>query len=288
MSSGKMTDKYAQGTVWKCAGKKAAPRSKTQDGGAVLLVVSNTDFNRSSAVVNCAAITSAGKDSAANVQVFLEKEANICCEQINTINKNELVEFIGIVSDAVLSEVKAKLKTQFNCDNETPMSLLLEIRNSLKQTNDNLPAPKPVSKPAPKKETEAEKKTAVKQETSLPEATERKRKGKYSDEDIDFILNKENSPDVVMEKYGIKNKQGVHELRYRFRKRVKPAKVVTRKRKAAAKPSRKKYSADDIAFLLDTSNSTESVMQRFGLKSKNSVYSLRYTYGKKEKQSTES
>lgn len=99
-----------------------------QNGERPILIVSNDTFNAYSPVVTCASITTVPKVSPVHVSIHVYEDSDIQCEQIHTVSKNELDDYIGMVPHDILKQVKEKLKIQFDLDTDRTYELLVELR----------------------------------------------------------------------------------------------------------------------------------------------------------------
>lgn len=104
--------KYARGDVW-----YYEPSIKTETEGIIsgnrpVLIVSNNKFNKYSPVVNILPITSQPKSSPVHIDVTIKHKSQIQCEQICTVNKCDLKEFVTTISSRKMQEVDRKLLYQ--------------------------------------------------------------------------------------------------------------------------------------------------------------------------------
>jgi mRNA-degrading endonuclease toxin of MazEF toxin-antitoxin module len=60
-------------------------------------------------VVNCVAISSQLKESPVHVLLHMEKDSHIMCEQIFTVSKTELTDFMGNVPNSTLLRKAQKI-----------------------------------------------------------------------------------------------------------------------------------------------------------------------------------
>jgi len=123
----KSTNKYVQGSVWYWKNEREKMPG-VQNGERPILIVSNDTFNAYSPVVTCASITTVPKVSPVHVSIHVYEDSDIQCEQIHTVSKNELDDYIGMVPHDILKQVKEKLKIQFDLDTDRTYELLVELR----------------------------------------------------------------------------------------------------------------------------------------------------------------
>jgi len=126
-------NKFVQGSIWRWV-CKMPNRPGVQGSERPVLIISNDTFNQFSPSVNCVTITSVLKESPVHVPVHITKDSHIQCEQVHTVTKEELTEFMGMVNDSIMLSVKSKLKYQFNMAADRNLELL----NSIKHGVDNI------------------------------------------------------------------------------------------------------------------------------------------------------
>lgn len=81
------------------------------------IVVSNDEFNKTSPVVNIIAVSTKEKSSPVHVQVVSKTGDYLgfaMCEQLYTVNKNNLLAFSGHVSTYVLDKIVNSIKYQIS------------------------------------------------------------------------------------------------------------------------------------------------------------------------------
>jgi len=339
------TNKYVQGSVWMWENNVGNNNRRTgvQSGDRPVLIVSNNTFNHYSAAVNCVSITSQLKDSPVHVPLYINKDSHIQCEQLHTIPKSELTEFRGIVPNATLSTVKAKLRIQLDMSGDRNT----ELFNSIKRILDEMNAKANKANPETAETSETSEKleavqsgvaalhekadkgfgipeledqilgllvnlgesfkkievlienlpaqTAVKPQEAAPAAAVpaadarsgvikpgRGNRRHYTEEDKRFIADKRNSISDVMAKYGYERNY-VHRIRAIFRKQLENQLeeidgVVNGNESsddAAKRPKYKHYTEEDKEFILNKRNSAEELMERYGFKDKMSAYKAR-------------
>lgn len=106
--------KFLRGDVW-----YYEPSIKTETEGIIsgnrpVLIISNNKFNKYSPVVNVLPITSQYKSSPVHIDITIKYKSQIQCEQICTINKCDLKEFVTKISERKMQEVDRKLLYQLN------------------------------------------------------------------------------------------------------------------------------------------------------------------------------
>lgn len=128
------TNKYVQGSVWKWV-NSLEKRAGVQSSERPVLIISNNTFNNFSLSINCVSITSVLKESPVHVPLYIIVDSHIQCEQIHTVPKTELIEFIGIVPNSTLSQVKAKIRIQFDMSTDRNTEMFNSIKKSLDELN---------------------------------------------------------------------------------------------------------------------------------------------------------
>ena len=124
------SNKYVQGSIWKW--NNLAYRGEgVQSGSRPVIIISNNMFNYHSESVNCVSITSVLKESPVHVPIYIQMDSHVQCEQIHTISKTNLIEFLGMAPPSVVSGVKAKLRIQFDIGADKNMEMLNSIKKSL-------------------------------------------------------------------------------------------------------------------------------------------------------------
>ena len=138
------TNKYVQGTVWKWSRKEYSDNTAgVQSSERPVLIISNDTYNAFSQSVNCVSITSVLKESPVHVPIYINMDSHIQCEQIHTVSKSELTEFKGVVQPIVMSNVKAKIRMQFDMSEDRGVDLLNIIKKSIDEliVKSNRPLP---------------------------------------------------------------------------------------------------------------------------------------------------
>ena len=127
------TNKYVQGSIWHWNNT----RDKTpgvQGGERPVLIISNNDHNYYSPSVNCVTVSRTDRESSGHVPVHITVDSYIQTEQIHTISKTELGDFMGVVTAPVLDNVKGLLTMQLDLEVDRYSAVLSEttaIRDAL-------------------------------------------------------------------------------------------------------------------------------------------------------------
>lgn len=244
--------KYAQGTVWQWSQSEVVRYEEgVQAGTRPVLIISNNTFNTHSSSVNCVTITSVLKESPVHVPLQLSMLSHIQCEQVHTVPKKDLHNFKGIVSPATMEEVKAKLKFQLNMVDDKNSDLLKDIDNKLRQLNDEVKMGFVNS--------EKEMYTISILKELLLQVNHMKK---------DFV--------GLFQATSLRNQSHVAEVA--SIEEAKPVLKAVKKKKS--KLSGKRYSAEERAFILDESNSLDTLIDRFGFRDKHAAYKTRYYFKK--------
>ena len=267
MNSIESVNKFVQGTVWNWENRRPQVQG-VQSGKRPVLIISNDIFNKRSYVVNCVSITGVLKDSPVHEPVFINKDSHIQCEQIHTINKDDLHEYIGAVPNSTMMNVKAKLRIQFDMAEDRNLQLLTSIKNNVENlvrkleestASTDSPQTLPLEDPADilknihdmeerlvgqfsemKKiiysvpssdsanresntsgEHKASRTTAKAAKATAPATPGKKNYRRYTEDDKKFILDKNQPIEAVMERYGYSSKQQVHQVRAKFRQKMR-------------------------------------------------------------------
>ena len=133
-------NRYAHGTVWHWR-NNSQYKAGVQAGDRPVLIISNNAFNKNSTVVNCVTITSVLKDSPVHVPLNVSRASHVQCEQIHTVTKDELSRYIGVVSNATLQDVKAKLRLQLGMRKSGNSTFFEDEKRNLERlcSIDNIP-----------------------------------------------------------------------------------------------------------------------------------------------------
>lgn len=317
-------NKFVHGSIWKWETDKFQDeeyKKGVQSKGRPVLIISNDSFNLSSPVVNCFTISSTLNNSPVHVPIILDNTSHIQCEQWHTVPKTELSYYMGFASPLIMSNVKEKIKLQ--CDMYRDMSV--EILTSIKASVDGLAeqAAKGFGLPDTEndilkimtnignlfeviktelvdlksniKQGDSEDKNGINQVIAEREEKpvnsgdkkQRKKRRVYSDEDINYLLDENNTPEMIMSKLNFKDKATVQKMQYYFKKKRLHTNdkdndtLTVKKDKKGGYGKRREYTEDDVLYILDTSNSTEDIMSKYGYKDNRAVYNIRTRLKKK-------
>lgn len=98
-------DSYCRGSVWYVDLENG--RGSEQCGSRPAVIISNNRNNKFSATVNIVVATSRQKtDLPVHVKAYLHKESIFLCEQIITISKERLKNYIGKLSEMKMAEIE--------------------------------------------------------------------------------------------------------------------------------------------------------------------------------------
>jgi len=225
-------NKFLQGSIWHWKNPNSTVREGVQAGSRPVLIISNDIFNKFSPVVNCVSITTNIKNSRVHEPVFITRPSHIQCEQIHTISKEELVEYLGTVEHSTMSNVKAKLKIQFGMGDDRHLELLAEVRSIVDDISRKIisseddeadvlaPAPNVPTQDAKPNQSSALKKADKPEKDTISKKTGKSKQvhRKYTDEDRAFILDRSNSTADLMERFGYKDKIAANSARTYIRK----------------------------------------------------------------------
>ena len=247
------TTKYVQGSVWKWVRKEYAEnQAGVQSSERPVLIISNNTFNAHSASVNCVSITSVLKESPAHIPIYITMDSHIQCEQIHTVSKTELTEYKGMAPPAVVSNVKAKIRLQFDMNEDRNTELLQGIKKSI----DGLLA-KPNAK-VPAAENTALL-TAIKD--SLHDLNRKANKGfgipEIENDIIRILTNIQANYETI--------KSDVNEIKSCVGKNnaeAGEAPVTAGSKRGRAK--QRKYTEEDKKFIMDKSNPIDVVAKKYG------------------------
>lgn len=264
--------RYVQGTVWHWSrGTNDRFEKGVQGDDRPVLVISNNVFNMSSPAVNCLTITSVLKDSPVHVPVHLYQPSHIQCEQIHTIRKQNLVHYKGTVSENTLKEVKEKLKFQLNIDNNlfndvnnidaTLKDILEEIRLGLKDSKRDMYMVSLI------RDLLASQANLTKQFITFTNSH--------------HVLDEPEVFDEPQEASGSQPQDGLDLVSFSKQTPIAMDSINEEKQEIKKKREYRKYTDEDILFIVDEGNTPEDIMNRFGLDDKTSAYNLRNRMKKK-------
>lgn len=122
-----------------------------------------------------------------------------------------------------------------------------------------------------------------------PNGVKKRNHGKYTDEEIAYILDTANPIDDIIARLGLKNKTKVYQMRSYHNKKnrklenspsVQPTVKSTTKTKNETKRKRRVYSDEEKEYIIDKSNSLEDIMAMFDYKDKATAYKMRAYFKK--------
>ncbi|MCL2415333.1 MAG: type II toxin-antitoxin system PemK/MazF family toxin [Defluviitaleaceae bacterium] len=137
MSKIETANKFVNGSIWHWDNQRNQTEG-VQSGQRPILIISNNTFNRFSASVNCLSITTNLKDSPVHVPIMLSRQSHIQCEQVHTVSKSELTEYLGTAPHITMSYVNEKLKLQLSMNDDRHTELLLQIKDDMDALNKKL------------------------------------------------------------------------------------------------------------------------------------------------------
>jgi hypothetical protein len=198
-------------------------------------------------VVNCVAISSQLKESPVHVPLHMEKDSHIMCEQIFTVSKTELTDFMGNVPNSILLSVKAKLRIQFDMSTVRNTELFNNIKKSIDELNTN-----------------PEIMDSIKE--NLEMLNEKADKGfgvpNIENDFLGLVMNLENSIKKLIadvEELKSANGQGIKKADVEIIPKETPG-IKTEK----TKKKRREYTHEDKVFIADKNNSIKSLMEKYG------------------------
>lgn len=106
--------KFSRGDIWYYEPSIITETEGIISGNRPVLIISNNKFNKYSPTVNALPITSQYKFSPVHINVFVKYKSQIQCEQICTLNKCDLKEYITTISNNKMDEVERKLLYQLD------------------------------------------------------------------------------------------------------------------------------------------------------------------------------
>jgi mRNA interferase MazF len=261
-------NKYTQGSVWKWV-NTSEKREGTQSGERPVLIISNDSFNNFSPSVNCVSITGVLKESPVHVPLHITKDSHIQCEQIHTVPKTELADFIGLVPASTLTNVKAKLRIQLDLNTDKNIELFSVIKSKIDELS---------------KKIDSEMIETI--WSSLESLHNKADKGfgipEIEDEFVRLMIELHKSVEAVasdvkkLKDAGNDVKQASEIAESDLK--IEPSSHDTNRKK------RRKYSDEDKQFIADPNNSIDDIVKRFNF-DRGSVYSIR-AYFKKQLNNT--
>lgn len=254
---------YPRGSVWKCKlPELEEAETGVQTGYRPVLILSSDIGNYTNESVVIALITSNKARTKWSINVGFENESGECnvvlCNQIQTINKNRLVRFVGMLPQSVMTQVEIAVRkamviqeSSLDISNleklvdriiEAKQSSIENDRITLTQQGVNDIASKleklfedvliPFDRELKQKELDSLEKVApiataliasnTENETEIDTKTERKPKGFWTDERKRELIRDADtlSQEETLSKWGINNKKTLYQMVYKFKKSI--------------------------------------------------------------------
>jgi len=270
-------NRFLHGTLWKWTPNELA------------LIISNDEYNSQNSAVNCVSVTNVSDDT-----ISID---NIQCNQIHTIKKEALHEFMGAVPAPIIAIVKAKIQKQFNMGDDKNLLAIQETATKLigqltqmdseyvppSETPTIAPPIAPTPEPLPPPVSPVNMKVDgvteggvdnTPADTVSPAPSKPKEKDKVTSANKNSKEKpaKKAEPSPKSKPISKKSKQKIETIQ------------------ASNKPKRelKDYTEEDEAFILDGNPTTDEVMDKFGFKDKRKVYDLRLALKKRREARNES
>jgi len=266
------TNRYVQGSVWKWA-NNSDRRAGVQSGGRPVLIISNNTFNYHSPVVNCVSITSALKESPVHVPLYITMDSHIQCEQIHTIPKSELTEFTGMVSNSIMSSVKAKLRIQFDMGADRYAESFDTIKRNLAELNSKI-------------DSQVLSDINANLQTLLDKAEAGFGIPALEDDIVKMLINfgdgfkKLEDTIAAGHSHSSEDLSALSDLKTE-RESVEPEAGSTASATKRGRGRRRKYTDEDVLFITNKANSIDALMERFEFKDRQTASRMR-TYFKKK------
>jgi len=212
-------NRFLHGALWKWIPNELA------------LIISNDEYNSQSPTVNCVSVTNISGDS-----ISID---NVQCNQIHTVEKDALLEFMGAIPTPILTVIKAKIQKQFSMGDDKTLHAVQETatrligqlakldipeppQQNIVDDSDTTPQQKEVAVPPlvikPTKPTPKQDKPQNKQKGKQADNSSRKVRT-YTDEDEAFVLDGNHTTEEVMKRFGFKEKRKVYDLKLQPKKR---------------------------------------------------------------------
>jgi mRNA-degrading endonuclease toxin of MazEF toxin-antitoxin module len=222
-------DPYFYGSIW---------HWKTFNGGQsgvplderLVLVVSNDSYNKNSTDVNCVTITHDMKNYPFYVPIFIAGELYAQCNQIHTVFKDELYDYVGSTPLSTMREIKKALRKQLFLAENKDTSLILKMHsNQIKMQSEIMKITAFIEKLSATQgvavscmQTTASQ-VEMHNETaqtlmSLPTPKKRSAPNAYTEEEKTFIIAENNSTDELIKRFGFKNKKAACAMRSHLRR----------------------------------------------------------------------
>ena len=264
-------NRYMQGSVWKWRNDNEQ-REGVQAGERPVMVISNNNFNAYSPSVNCVTITSQLKESPVHVPLRITADSHIQCEQIHTLNKNDLTDFIGIVPNSTVTAVKAKLRIQFDMSTDKNAEMFSNIKQSIAGLNTNPEIMSAIKENLEKLNAKANKgfgvidiendflRLVVNLEESVGKIVAEVNKLKVADR-------KETPVETATATATEGSREDARQYEDGSEKPPKPAEKEPAEKEVKTRGKRKNYihyTHEDKIFIADKNNAITAVMERFG------------------------
>ena len=254
-------NKFLHGTLWKWIPNELA------------LIISNDEYNSQSSDVNCVSVMDVMGDS-----ISID---NIQCNQVHTVEKAALNEFMGAVPAPILAAAKTKIQKQFNMGDDKTLHAVQETAARLigqlaQMDSEYAPSNPPAAMP-----------TAT---VDVPVAPTPKSPppNTVADVAVEADMN-EAPPDAIPPEKPTNDALPAPE-----KKPTKPAKPTPKPRgkkqkqtvevsPRTGKPKRemRNYTDEDEAFVLDGNPTTQEIMDRFGFTENRKVHDVKFQLKKR-------
>ena len=260
-------NRYLQGSIWKWK-NNAEQKAGVQSNDRPVFVISNNNFNSFSPVVNCVTITSQLKESPVHVPIHIIADSHIQCEQLHTVNKTELVDFIGMVSNSTLSSVKAKLRIQFDMGIDRNAEMFSSIKRSIDDLNTNPEIMNSINENLEMLNAKADKGFGV------PD---------IENDFLGLVLNLENNIKKIVaevEKLKSDKAQEIPQEAIEIIQTGTSDAPLDNIKEKKPRGKRKNYTYEDKLFIADKNNSIQDLMERYGY-DKPTAYKMRDYFKKR-------
>lgn len=262
-------NKFLHGTLWKWVPNELA------------LIISNDEYNSRSSDVNCVSVTGVTGDS-----ISID---NVQCNQVHTVEKAALYEFMGAVPTPILAAVKAKIQRQFNMGDDKNLHAVQETAAKLigqlaRMDSEYVPPavvtaaevhkiPVASTPELPPMDTEVDVNTETNISNGSPTTTLQENPPQAKD---NATPTPDNKP----------TKQTKSTPKPRGKKLKQTAEISQR----TGKPKRemRNYTDEDEAFVLDGNPTAEKIMDRYGFTEKRKVHDLKFQLKKRRTKREES
>ena len=240
-------NKFLHGTLWSWIPNELA------------LIISNDEYNSQNPEVNCVSVVGTPDD-------LIDIE-NIRCDQIHTIEKESLSQFMGAIPTPILTAVKAKIQKQFNMSDDKTLHAIQETAAKLvgqlaRMDSEYVP-------PAANPMVDA---TASKESHPLNTIVDMAADASIGNVAPNVILLEPPKDNAVPNS---KPANPANKPRGKSDKKPKQAAEISQR---TGKPKRKmrSYTDEDEAFVLDGNPTTAEIMERFGFTENRKVHDLKF------------